>query len=161
MSRSPEKKRSLVAGIGSPHGDDQAGWLVIDRLEEMEHFSFESKKLSAPAELLDRIQGLDCLICLDAVEGGESPGCIQRYVWPFEASWQLRTQTTHGLDLVSVLNVAESVGFLPRKTILLTIQGINWASGAETSPPVKNKLAQLARCVKQETVVSRKSMGSQ
>ena len=150
MKTSFQNNRGLIAGIGSPHGDDQAGWLVLDRLRENENIQFDQQKLSAPIELLDLIEARECLICLDAVEGSEPPGTIKRYLWPFEATWVKCHRSTHGMDLVSVLKIAESVGLLPEKVILWTIVGTNWKPGAQINSSVKNKLAQLEYHVAQE-----------
>ncbi len=52
--------RIMVAGIGSPHGQDIAGWLVIDKLEK--NFSprlsslVECFKLQTPMDFIDRIE---------------------------------------------------------------------------------------------------------
>ncbi len=150
MKTSFQNNRGLVAGIGSPHGDDQAGWLVLDRLRENENIQFDVRKLSAPIELLDLIEARQCLICLDAVEGSEPPGTTKRYLWPFEVTWMKCNRSTHGMDLVSVLKIAESVGLLPEKVILWTIVGKNWNPGAQMNSFVKNKLAQWEYHVAQE-----------
>lgn len=148
------QNRCLIAGIGSPHGDDQAGWLVVDRLCEKNGFHIETQKLSTPLELLDKIEGLDCLVCIDAIEGDEPHGSINRHVWPFETSWQIRNQSTHGMDLVSVLKIAESMNMLPAKVILWTIEGRSWETGAEISSVVENELISLVSCVEQELLIT-------
>lgn len=150
MKTTFQNNRCLVAGIGSPHGDDQAGWLVLDRLSQNENFHFDVRKLSAPIELLDIIEGRECLVCLDAIEGSEPPGTIKRYLWPFDATWMKCNRSTHGMDLVSVLKIAESVGLLPEKVILWTINGIDWTPGAKVNSSVKNNLHQLEDHVTQE-----------
>lgn len=142
----------LVAGIGSPHGDDQAGWHVAQRLRKKQCHQFEVRLISAPVELLDVIETLEYLVCLDAIEGGKPLGTIQRHVWPFEASWKSYNQSTHGMDLVTVLKVAESVGLLPAKVILWTIEGANWKPGTQMNLSVENKLTELELCVEQDFI---------
>lgn len=71
----------FVAGLGSHHGDDQAGWLVI---EELRKRSFPSKQLARifhPADLLDLVQGEESLVICDACMGHGSPGKICRMRW--------------------------------------------------------------------------------
>ncbi len=164
--KTTSQNRDMIAGIGSPHGDDQAGWLVVDRLlrlqcpPDLDPFpsrslgmskNFDIHQLSTPIDLLDKIEQRDCLICIDAIEGDEPPGTIKRHLWPFETSWHLHNQSTHGMDLVTVLKVAESIGLLPAKVVLWTIEGTNWEPGAEMNESVKNKLTELVSCVKQES----------
>ena len=43
----------LIVGLGSHHGDDQAGWLVIDRLQERGYPTSRLVRLRKPADLLD------------------------------------------------------------------------------------------------------------
>ncbi len=150
MKTTFHNSRCLIAGIGSPHGDDQAGWMVLDRLSEKENFHYDVRKLSAPVELLDIIAGRDCLICLDATEGNGTPGTVRRHLWPFEQTWIKYNGSTHGMDLVSVLKIAESVALLPEEVILWTIEGTNWTPGAEMNPLVKKSLSKLAHHVSRD-----------
>ncbi len=43
----------IVIGIGSPHGDDRAGWEVIDRLHDVVPQRIVLRKASVPHDLLD------------------------------------------------------------------------------------------------------------
>jgi hydrogenase maturation protease len=60
-------QKILLAGLGSPHGDDQAGWLVVDELSQA--FSGEDhvvcRKASVPIDLLDWIEPFDAVHIVD------------------------------------------------------------------------------------------------
>ena len=49
MTRRP----TLVVGVGSHHGDDQAGWLVADLLAASASEDVAVRKAKTPAEILD------------------------------------------------------------------------------------------------------------
>ena len=52
----------LIVGLGSHHGDDQAGWLVLDRLRERGYPATRLARLQHPADLLDVIDAEQCLM---------------------------------------------------------------------------------------------------
>lgn len=116
----------MVAGIGSPHGQDIAGWLVIDSLEE-DLPEYPSSmvlrvKLRTPMDLLDRAPlgsdiGCDEVpiwILIDACVGID-PGTVHRWTWP-EIPNELATRSsTHALGLIETIRVAESLGILAKQ----------------------------------------------
>ncbi|MFN6139351.1 MAG: hydrogenase maturation protease [Planctomycetota bacterium] len=118
--------RIMVAGIGSPHGQDIAGWLVIDKLEK--NFSprlsslVECVKLQTPMDLIDRIElspAANCnmqqtWILVDACLGLDA-GAVHRWTWP-EIPNELATRSsTHALGLIETIRVAESLGILAKQ----------------------------------------------
>ncbi|MFY8073473.1 MAG: hydrogenase maturation protease [Pirellula sp.] len=118
--------RIMVAGIGSPHGRDIAGWLVIDSLEE-DLPEYPSSmvlrvKLRTPMDLLDRAplgsdigcDGEQIWILIDACVGID-PGTVHRWTWP-EIPNELATRSsTHALGLIETIRVAESLGILAKQ----------------------------------------------
>ncbi|MBL8810115.1 MAG: hypothetical protein JNM43_08065 [Planctomycetaceae bacterium] len=116
-------RRVLVVGIGSSHGDDQTGWLVIHQLKEwlspdsnarsdrdatadvFERFGqrLELRQAQAPTDLLNWIDGQEILHVVDACE---FPGTQEARTFEFipetrhtsEASWHniLETGRTLG-----------------------------------------------------------------
>lgn len=138
-----------VVGIGSPHGDDQAGWRVIDVLEGAglpSHVGLERCPVPA-THLLGLMAGVPRVLLVDAVEGDRPPGTL--------ATWQghhIRQAgagvSCHGLDLATVLALGESLGLLPGELTLLGIGVEPAACGAhrETlSPAVAAGVAEAAR----------------
>jgi|GEM_PF-5334548 len=84
--------RILLAGLGSPHGDDQAGWLMVEQLAEA--FSgedcVECRKVSNPIDLFDWIEPFDAVHIVDCgvadfAEHSDEAYCDVPAVWLF--SW--------------------------------------------------------------------------
>ncbi len=92
-----EEKR-LFVGIGSPHGDDQAGWLLADLLRGQ----FASaggilvRQAVVPADILDWLNGVEHLHVCDACTTGSPAATLHRWEWnvaagdaPTAAGWPL------------------------------------------------------------------------
>ncbi|MFM8213899.1 MAG: hypothetical protein ACKN82_04565 [Pirellula sp.] len=118
--------RIMVAGVGSPHDQDLAGWLVIDALEE-DLQGYPSSmvlcvKLQTPIDLLDRAAlGSDTgsseepiWILIDACVGID-PGAVRRWRWPEIPSEPATRSSTHALGLIDTIRLAESLGILAKK----------------------------------------------
>lgn len=73
----------LFVGLGSHHGDDQIGWLVADRLATERDLpsSVAIRKAAIPLDLLDWLEGVDCLHVCDASQSAASSGKLQRWDW--------------------------------------------------------------------------------
>ena len=118
--------RTLVVGVGSPQGDDQAGWLVADRLTA-HHTDAGSppgwtvRRARIPLDLLDWLDGVDRLVICDACEALGEPGQLHCWTWPDPAIAACRSLTSHDFGLPSVLQMAGALGRLPRQ---VTIWGI-------------------------------------
>lgn len=70
---SNSKSRTLVVGLGSFHGDDRAGWNVIDRLERLPLPGIELRKAMIPLDILDWIDTHCSLHLIDACACADSP----------------------------------------------------------------------------------------
>ncbi|MGI9427921.1 MAG: hypothetical protein ACR2NM_04645, partial [Bythopirellula sp.] len=99
--------RTLIVGIGSPHGDDQAGWLVAERLAtDLDHDNIAVRKATSPVQLLDWLDSIDRLVVCDACRGLGDVGELRRWLWPSpelaDGSWS----GTHDFSLIAVLQLA-------------------------------------------------------
>lgn len=64
---SGKRRGWLVVGLGSPHGDDQAGWQVIDRLQQHRLGSHVAlRKAAVPHDLIDWCEEADVMHLVDA-----------------------------------------------------------------------------------------------
>ena len=62
--------KTTFVGVGSSHGDDQVGWMVIQKLQEgSSGDSFDFRKAKSPADILDWIQDCERLVICDACHG--------------------------------------------------------------------------------------------
>lgn len=113
-------EETLIAGIGSPFGDDRLGWDVVEKLAGLfpEH---TFKTLRKPIDLLDHLSDVERLHLIDAGRGDDSPGTIRRFDRPFDSLNDYRFSGTHDIDLVSALRLAESFSSLPLKVTIWCI----------------------------------------
>jgi len=116
----------LIAGIGSPHGDDRFGWEVIRKLTELlpgaalDPVGFQEKTtpvmlraLAAPIGLFNDLGGTDQLIVCDACSGLSQPGECRTLNWPTDQISHLRGSGSHDISLVETLRLAERIKQLP------------------------------------------------
>jgi len=124
-------KRTLIAGLGSPHGDDEIGWLVVDELRRLEP-GWNIARLATPAELLDRLEDVNRLIVCDACQGSGPVGSFHAWRWPSPELMLAHFAGTHDLGLVAALELAQVLGRLPPEV---------WVWGIETGPIIPAKQA--------------------
>ncbi|MGC8640093.1 MAG: hydrogenase maturation protease [Isosphaeraceae bacterium] len=110
-----------VIGIGSPHGDDQVGWKLVEELARSGRTDVSAHSVTTPIDLLDHLNGCDALIVIDACDAGLEPGTVVVREWP-TALEECGKASTHGFGVASALRLAESLGCLPGKVVLLGVQ---------------------------------------
>lgn len=111
--------RVRVLGIGSPSGDDQAGWLVVDVLRG---YGIDAGKLDRPgATLVSVLADVEHVILVDAMQGGGGPGQIRRFE---RHDWRGYRQglSSHGFGVLDALSLAEALGSLPPRLELYGIE---------------------------------------
>lgn len=117
--------RTLFVGIGSSHGDDQIGWLVADRLQEVARQAVAIHKAATPADLLGWMDDYDQLVICDAYvdQTASVPARLRRWNWPTQELDSLRSTSSHSFGLRRVLELAAELSHLPEQTIIYGIQG--------------------------------------
>ena len=141
--------RSLFVGVGSPHGDDQVGWHVADRLLAQAPRGVEIRKAATPSQLLDWLAGVERLCVCDACEAaGDEPASPTwyRWCWPTPQITSMRSSHSHMVGLPQVLDLARRLGTLPGEVVVYGVRGVRFEAFADTSPEV---LAVLAEIVEQ------------
>jgi hydrogenase maturation protease len=124
---------TLIAGLGSPHGDDQLGWVVVDHLRPILAEDLAVCKVSTALELLDCLESQDTAIVIDSVAPSGRPGTVRTVTWPCPELAALTPWSTHSLGLVEALQLAEVLGRLPRRVTIHTIEAQATAPGASLS----------------------------
>ena len=135
----------LIVGLGSHHGDDRAGWMVIEQLEAIGHPAEFLLRIAHSVDLLDRASPGQPLIICDACQGSGTAGRITRWLWPSDQIVTLRHCGTHDLSLGEVLQLGRTLNCLPEGIEIWGIEGINWSSASEPSQAVKQAVVELAR----------------
>jgi hydrogenase maturation protease len=134
----------LILGVGSPHGDDRAGWLVIDELHQLGYPADRARHLQQPAALWDVAAGETRLVVCDAAAGCGPPGTTRCFLWPVEQVPRYRPGGTHDLSLAEVLEVLRLL-FQPTVTVeVWVIEGAHWAAGSAPSTAVRAAARRLA-----------------
>jgi len=116
--------RVRILGIGSPAGDDQAGWLVVDALMACgvrTDCELAIEKLDRPGAHLISLLDADRIILVDAMQSGGPPGRIQRFdqsVWPDYT----HGLSSHGLGVLDALSLAQALASLPARLDLYGIE---------------------------------------
>jgi hydrogenase maturation protease len=145
--------RILFAGIGSPHGDDRAGWLVSDALAADPLPGVVVRKASVPIALLDWLDGVTFLGICDACRGEGPVGSIQRIEWNSAATStlaRLRACGTHAFGLSAVLNLAHRLDRLPPRVVVWGIEGQQFQPGDNLSPSLAERLPEIAATIRKE-----------
>ena len=118
------RERVRVLGIGSPSGDDQAGWLTVDVLLARNlHLGREViiEKLDRPGvNLIAMLEDTPWVILVDAMHSNGQVGQIQRFD---QHDWPHYRQglSSHGLGVLDALTLARELGCLPAR---LDVYGI-------------------------------------
>jgi len=139
--------RPLVVGIGSHHGDDLAGWLVIDRLMERGYPSDRLLRARHPAELIDAIDAQQTLLLCDACVGSGAPGTVRRWHWPTEQIVYARPTGSHDLSLGDVLELARRIQSGPSAAEIWTVEGVTWSPGASPSAGIAAAAIEVADAI--------------
>ncbi len=116
--------RTLVVGVGSPHGDDQTGWIIAELLtKELESSEAVVRRAKAPVELFDWIDDFERLVICDACQGLGSVGDVGHWKWPAEELVAAGWSGTHDLPLPVILQLADRLGRLPPRVDIWSIEG--------------------------------------
>jgi hydrogenase maturation protease len=142
-----------IVGLGSPHGDDRAGWEAVAALAGRPlPAQVELRSCATPAtELLPALHGARRVILVDAVAGG-SPGTILRGGRGALAASRAGL-SSHGVALDTLLDLAETCGALPPELawVGVTIDPTR-AAGESLSAAVAAALPSLSRAALEEAL---------
>ena len=139
-----------ILGIGSPSGDDQAGWLTVEALlAEGVHTEGEViiDKLDRPgAQLIGLLGGAARVILIDAMQSQDAVGRIRHFGaedWPAYR----HGLSSHGLGVLDALALARELGSLPPRLDLYGIEIGSANPGEPASKPIHDAARQLARMI--------------
>jgi len=128
-------KPVCILGIGSPSGDDQAGWLTVDALLAIGACAAGGgiliQKLDRPGSgLIPLLAGASRVILIDAMQSNGPIGRIQHFDaddWPAYN----KGLSSHGFGVLDALALAQALGNLPPRLDLYGI-GIGEAIPCDT-----------------------------
>jgi len=150
--------RLIIVGCGSPDaGDDALGPIVADSLRERLPAEVEIKTdYAGGANLLDWCEGVEMLILVDAAlaTADFAVGEWRRLCFPFEREC-LRTlafHNTHSLGLAEALDLASSLGRLPKEVLIFAVAGGQFELGTGLSPAVQRSVSKVRSAVQEEVI---------
>ena len=107
-----------ILGIGSPSGDDQAGWLVVDALENRLPPGVEAFRLDRPGSaLIGLLENAARVIVIDAMHGSGNPGDIHHFANDDWAAYRTGL-SSHGVGVFEALMLASELNCLPQQVDL-------------------------------------------
>ena len=140
--------RVRILGIGSPSGDDQAGWLAVDALQAcgmQANGEVVIEKLDRPGSgLITLLDDAAWVILIDAMQSGSQPGRIRRFDrkdWPTYS----HGLSSHGFGVLDALALARELGSLPSRLDLYGIEIGSANSGEQAKGEILAAAQQLAR----------------
>ena len=151
-------KRIKVLGIGSPFGDDQAGWSVATELSRQlaNHSHIAPYVLiechdRPGVRLIELISGFDTIFIIDAVKSGSEIGTVHRFQKDALLDSGQRF-STHGISILQALQLASVLNELPENLLFYGIE-INAITLDDTlSPPVVRAIAEVTHHLLDELV---------
>jgi hydrogenase maturation protease len=135
---------TLVAGFGSPHGDDQAGWRVVAILSGSADLPARVIAVHEPTQVLEALGGCQRLIVIDACQGGGCAGTVTRLVWPDPRIATHHRHSTHGVGVADVLKLAETLGDLPPSVEIFGIEIADRSLEHDLTPDVVRAVSEVA-----------------
>jgi hydrogenase maturation protease len=149
-------KKILVLGIGNlVMSDDGVGVKVVQRLQREYRFEENVELLDGGTlglDLLPKLEGIDLLIVVDAVETGHAPGTCVRLTGN-ELPIALETKVSpHQMGLKDLLSVAELLGHCPKEMVLIGVQPGSIEMDTELTPEVEVKIEILITTILTELV---------
>jgi hydrogenase maturation protease len=144
-----------ILGVGSPFGDDRAGWsaaalLAASALVTNSAGQIDVRILDRPGSLLlSEFSNSKDVIVIDALCSGALPGTILR-LQADEACAARSLLSSHGLGVAQAVGLARSLGCLPARFALLGIEADRQCTGMNLSPAVTAALPQLVEQIIQQ-----------
>jgi hydrogenase maturation protease len=139
----PNLRTTVVAGVGSPFGDDQAGWRLVDLLQCRPNTPARLMKVQEATQLVDELAGCTRLIIVDACRGVCQVGAVTRLVWPDARIARRHSQSTHGVGVCDALRLAEQLGRLPEVVEIFGIEVGECEPGREICHDVLQAVVEL------------------
>lgn len=136
---------SVVVGLGSPHGDDRAGWDIIDRLAARSEIAVA--KARDGVDLLQMFAEREHVLVIDAAVPRGNPGRLNRFRWPDSDLNGVTASSTHALGLVDALRLAEAIGRAPRRLTIITIEAKEFSPCSSLSEEVDESADRLVEAL--------------
>lgn len=136
-----------VIGLGSPWGDDQAGWRAAESLRGMFDEEYvEIKLLDCPGpSLLEHWRAEDSVLLLDAVSSKSEVGLIYNLEGEDIIYYTAPSLSSHGFGLAEAVALATGLDALPQRLCLLGLEIGDPHNTMALSPQAEGSIAKLTK----------------
>lgn len=137
---------TLVIGVGNEwRRDDAAGLVVARRLRQSSPRAVRViEHEGEPLDLIEEWAGAAAAIVLDAVSSGAEPGTIHRLdALAMRLPAELFRGSTHALGVAEAVELGRALERLPRRLLVLGIEGERFDAGAGLSQEVERAATRL------------------
>ena len=137
--------RVTVIGIGSPFGDDRAGWRLAENLAGSAEAGAAAIVVcrSPASELPGLLAAAEVAILVDAVASGGAPGTVYRLSGPHWPAWVNGPVSSHGLGLQAMLELLKTLEDLPAELLVYGIEADSVAAESTMSPAVQRAVSRV------------------
>lgn len=151
--------RVALIGIGNPfRSDDGVGWFVVDTLDNVLPPSITRCKVKAdPALLLHLFETHSTVFIVDATQRETTDAAWLRLdATATSALEKEKITSTHGITLREAIELARTLGQLPKQLTLYLIPAENFEPSNTLTPSVKKAAERLATTLKKELLACTK-----
>ena len=146
--------RKCVIGVGSPHGDDQIGWLIADAVHVLAADRCSVHKVASPLEILNWIDDAEWLGICDACRGTGHIGDWNSWTWPDDRIVTQEFAGSHDVGLSATLNLAARLERLPTAIRIWGIEIGDCQPGDHVSRAAKAAISAVANAIVREIMLA-------
>ena len=147
-----------ILGIGSPFGDDRAGWEAAALLQQRCRVGAADRQvdirtLDRPGLLLvGQLAGTASLVLIDAVRSGAAIGAIHRFTGS-ELSRRRPEVSSHAGGVMEAVQLARALGDVASNLLIFGIEADPANLGDNLTPAVSAALPELVRRIEEQVTV--------
>ena len=148
----------LVVGVGHPdRGDDGVGPWVVEEVGRQAPDDVEVACVRGDLfAMLERWQGRDTVLVVDAMRSGAAPGSVRRFQVDRDGlDAGASFASTHSVDLAQAVELARSLGRMPGQLVIYGVEAAGVDLGAGLSAPVAHAARALVRQILEECACTR------
>ncbi len=141
-------ERRTIIGVGNIfRQDDGAGIEVARHLLKIGDVHYEIiESTGEGTELLELLKSHKDVIIVDAVSSGQPAGRLHRIdVHAGPLPTDLAFGSSHAFGVAPALELARTMGWLPKRCVLIGIEGKQFGFGGELSSGVESAISRLVR----------------
>lgn len=151
-----------ILGIGSPFGDDRAGWLAVQAVRSSDWFrslppgAVRAEALDRPGVgLLHAMAGARHAILIDAASSGLPAGTVREVRCDELQTSAGAAASSHAFGVADALRLAETLGVLPPRVTVLVVEadpGRDDAPGPEVRDAMPEVVRRIVACVEADAI---------